>query len=447
MVELKNYAAKILVEQHSATDIYVGRVLPFISAKISITEIDAIARYDFVELLGDGERTGTWLLDVSIRVIRARDSWDIGFNGSGIRIAILDSGIRQNHPDLPVGTKIVDQVDYTGTGFHDSADHGTHCAGIAAGLGVLDNRFIGVAPGALILNVKVGTTAPVVDYVQRGIDWAVNHGANVISMSLGLGGQDDCAMCTTCRRVEDAIEQGVVVVIAAGNSGPGSKTISCPGCTFNAITVGAMDDNDTLDVADDDICSYSSRGPVGDADSRTKPDVVAPAGDPGNIMSPCNNANYDNFGGTSAAAPHVAGAVALILEAHPDWTPVLVKDALKRTAVDLGYDVNTQGAGRIDVLAAIQSSPDGSLGWEPFDVNSPVKIDWYWWGYIARWMNYEVDKSWAISIRNVNIDEYVQWYFDGDLWSNYPLFYRIATPYVWIDDIQYFMADQYQISV
>ena len=296
------------------------------------------------------------LLDVSVPTINAPSVWNEGYDGSGVKIAICDTGIDKNHPDLKgkvvVENKFLSSIWGIIEGPEDNNGHGTHVAGIAAGTGsALGGKYRGVAPGALLINAKCldmfgsGYLSDVIAAIQ----WSVEQGANVISLSIGATGPCD-GTCDLCMAVNNAVDRGVVVVVAAGNSGPDPGTITCPGNAEKAITVGAIDDHGTTSTFDDTIAEWSSRGPT--ADGRIKPDIVAPGV---NIMSCKYNTNsYIGMSGTSMATPHVSGAAALLLSVRPSLTPTEVKDALMRNAINLGYEANTQGAGEIDVYAAYQ---------------------------------------------------------------------------------------------
>ncbi len=254
----------------------------------------------------------------------------------------------------------------------DYHGHGTHVAATAAGNGLLK----GIAPDASILFYKVFPNA-YDDVIISAIEQAVLDGADVISMSLGfsclleLGGYtEECGPDDPeSQAIDDAVSLGVTVVVAAGNDGLlgfGEGTIGSPGTARKAITVGASDKSDR-------IAGFSSIGPVRwRGETIVKPDVTAPG------VSICA-ARYDSafidfngnvpyclagstshaaISGTSMATPHVAGAAALIKQAHPDWTPEQIKTALMDSAVDLGLDENIQGAGRIDVAAALGVEPE-----------------------------------------------------------------------------------------
>jgi len=260
----------------------------------------------------------------------AEDAVDVvqgNVDGSGVKVAILDTGIDYTHPDL-------DDVYAGGYDFvdddsdpKDGNGHGTHCAGIVA---AEDNGegVIGVAPHASIYAVRVldnwgsGYTSDII----AGIDWAIDNGMDVISMSLG-GGDYDQAFDDA---VDRAYNAGIVVVAASGNDGKG--TISYPAAYDNAIAVGAID-------SDHNLADFSNYGP--------EQEVVAPGVDIYSTMPTYTvtlnywfmggySQNYDRMSGTSMATPMVAGVVALILSANPDLTPPEVRDILHTTSVDLG---------------------------------------------------------------------------------------------------------------
>jgi subtilisin family serine protease len=326
--------------------------------------------------------------------------------GQGITIAIIDTGIDYTHPDLGGCTKeeflagncekviggfdFVNSIDANRDGDYDDPEdvkdkdpmddngHGTHCAGIAAGTGQGSNGVLkGVAPDAKLYAYKVldsygsGWDSDVIAGIERAVD-PNNDGdfsdhVDVISMSLCVPYYyfDDCYDDVGSSNVVDnAVEVGVLVVVAGGNEGwLGYSSLSAPGCAKRVITVGASTKEDDMRWA-----YWSSKGMT--KDFRVKPDVVAPgfqicAARWGNAYSgyECYDSSHVALSGTSMATPHVAGAAALIKQAHPDWSPQEIKHALRNTAIDLAdsetnqvYDILKQGYGRIDVLAAVRSS-------------------------------------------------------------------------------------------
>ncbi len=288
-----------------------------------------------------------------MQLINAPALWKLGVDGSGCVIAMLDTGINWNHESLddldddPAtdDPKVIAKVSFvpgTVSGFDDDR-HGTHTAGIAAGTGGPSHTYMGVAPQAQLLAVKVLTEDRwgLESWVIAGIEWSVKHGADVISISLGGTGYPNDPLS---RASNAAVEAGVVVVGSAGNH-PGYYSISyaSPAQATKVITVGAS-------TREDSVARFSSGGP-NPYDFRGDPDVVAPGV---RVMSADarNQTNYISMSGTSMATPHVSGSAALLLEAFPDSTPSLISSALMASAVDLGFDSYRQGSGRIDVYKA-----------------------------------------------------------------------------------------------
>ena len=299
-------------------------------------------------------------------------------DGNGVRIAILDTGINENHPDLV--NKVVAERDFTNDGTtEDLNGHGTHCASIAAGTGVVNGMFDGVAPQALLMNGKVLSQSGIglEGWIISGIDWAIDNDAYIISLSLGAPG----VQTNLNNAANNAVERGVVITTSSGNDGPNYYTVGSPGRAERAITVGSNDKTWRL-------AQSSSRGPIPTTEV-VKPDVTAPGvgicaarGAPGGTIEqslinrfgmntfiqlyllPCgssdfNTAQYISLSGTSMAAPHVAGAAALLIQIHPDWTPEKIKSSLVQTSRPLNivgrdYDVFQQGAGIIDIFRAIR---------------------------------------------------------------------------------------------
>ncbi|WUV17459.1 S8 family peptidase [Streptomyces sp. NBC_01485] len=310
----------------------------------------------------DGKVKAT--LDRSVPQIGAPAAHAAGYDGKGVKIAVLDTGIDATHPDLK------DRID-AAKNFSAAADtvdragHGTHVASTIAGSGAASpagTKYAGVAPGARLLVGKVlddegsGEDSGVI----AGMQWAVAQGAKVVNMS--LGGTDTPGIDPVEQAVNDlSASSGALFVIAAGNEGPDEGTVGTPGSAAAALTVGAVDRQDA-------IADFSSRGPT--ADGSLKPDVTAPGVDivaakaaEGFMGDPAAD-GYVSMSGTSMATPHVAGAAAILAQEHPDWTGAQIKAALtasaKPTAATSAY---TQGTGRVDVARAIgqrlTSSPTG----------------------------------------------------------------------------------------
>ena len=282
--------------------------------------------------------------------------------GEGVKIAIIDTGVDYTHQDLGgclgQNCKVIGGYDFVNNDDDpmDDHGHGTHVAATAAGDGVLK----GVAPGAQILAYKVIDEYGMgyMNKIISGIEKAVEDKANIISMSLGgVGNPDDPLSQAT----DNAVNAGVVAVVAAGNSGPDERTISTPGTARLAITVGASDKYDIL-------TKFSSRGPVvwiddnGNEKTIMKPDIVAPgayicAAQYDNWLNDrnCLDNKHISISGTSMATPHVAGAVALLKQKNPDWRPEEIKAALKGTTKNLDLLQIEQGTGRIDIKEAVRN--------------------------------------------------------------------------------------------
>ncbi|MCX5262590.1 S8 family serine peptidase [Streptomyces sp. NBC_00199] len=303
--------------------------------------------------------------------IGAPTAWKAGYDGKGVKVAVLDTGIDATHPDLK--GRILKAKNFTGS---DSADnrqgHGTHVASTIVGSGVKSGgKYKGVAPGAGLLVGKVLDDTGFGDdsTIIAGMQWAVARGAKVVNMS--LGSPDTADVDPLEKAVNDlSASSHTLFVIAAGNSGPSDTTLGTPGSAAAALTVAAVD-------RDDKIASWSSRGPT--ADGRLKPDIAAPGVDiiaakaahgiEGNDEAP----GYVSMSGTSMATPHTAGAAAIVAQEHPDWTGEQLKSALTASAKTLrgvtAYDV---GVGRVDLTRAT----DATVGSEPSSVDFGTPGTW-----------------------------------------------------------------------
>jgi serine protease AprX len=284
------------------------------------------------------------LLDVAVPAAKANNVVrnNTVLTGEGVTIAVIDTGIHP-HPDL--GDRIKGFVDLVNNepDPYDDNGHGTHCAGDVAASG----KYAGPAPRANLVGVKVlnklGSGS--LDTVMAGVDWCIKNIAgdspfkiDIISMSLGsTATQGDDPMV---RAVERAWDAGIVVVVAAGNEGPNYGTVASPGISQKVITVGALDDKNSVDRGDDDVASFSSRGFQNVADALNKPDLLAPGVNIVSLRSPNSyldklqkSARVENdyfvLSGTSMATPICAGVAALIKQRMPGATPQQVKDMLK----------------------------------------------------------------------------------------------------------------------
>ena len=306
-----------------------------------------------------------------------QDAYGLAVTGQGVRVAVIDTGIDYTHPDLGgcfgPGCKVMGGYDL----YNNDADplddngHGTHCAGIAAANGTLK----GVAPGASLYAYKVlnaygsGAISAIIAGIERAADPDQDPGTadavDIISMSLGLPGAPDDPWPLA---VDAAVEQGIVVAVSAGNSGPEYGTVESPGVARRAIAVGAADKLDQ-------IASFSSRGPIPGYDGWLKPDILAPGVA---ITSTYLGGTYASANGTSMAAPHVAGSAALVKQMHPTWAPEQIQASLMNTALDLGLNVHTQGPGRVQANRAVL--PPGlvtpaSVSFGTVDISLPLWSD------------------------------------------------------------------------
>ena len=332
----------------------VSRQLHLISAtamQIRVEDIDALSQDDAVEYIWPDLAVRT-CLNHSAGRIHAPEVWDHDVTGAGVKIAILDTGIDSDHPDFSGRVKGV--ASFAGGTGQDDNGHGTHVAGIAAGSGAAsEGRYRGVAPEASLYIAKVldRRGGGVMSSVMAGIEWAVARGVQVINLSLGgpEATDGDDALSVMCDQV--VRQMGIVVCVAAGNMGPRDFSIGAPGCGRWVITVGAVN-------ADDHVADFSSRGPT--EDGRVKPDIVFPGTDivsaqaQGTAAGLVVESGYVRMSGTSMAAPHATGSVALLLQANPDLRPDEVKRALQSTSTGLNESPNAQGTGLGNVLSAYQ---------------------------------------------------------------------------------------------
>jgi len=354
--------------------------------------------------------------DFTDAAIGASTAWNSNYDGSGIGVAIIDSGVNDSHADLLDSTGTVSRVvyhqDFTGTATTNSSGakwdlygHGTHVAGIVGGNGDWSNgQFAGVAPNVTLIDLRVldkngsGSDSMVIAAIQRAIQLKSTYNIRVINLSLGRGIATGYANDPLCQAVEQAWRAGIVVVVAAGNYGRlsangsnGYGTVTAPGNDPLVLTVGAMKAMGTYDKTDDQIASYSSKGPT-TFDHVVKPDLVAPgnsivstigrsstlsASHASNKVSGTYNPGYRPYfmlSGTSMATPAVSGAVALLLDQNAALTPDQIKARLMKTAyknfpssttafdATTGqsytsyYDLFTVGAGYLDLAAALNST-------------------------------------------------------------------------------------------
>ncbi|MET8331888.1 S8 family serine peptidase [Streptomyces sp. NPDC005181] len=285
--------------------------------------------------------------------IGAQKVWAEGDTGKDVKVAVLDTGVDTEHPDL------AGQVDATASFIPEEPEitdyhgHGTHTASTIAGTGsASDGKERGVAPGARLEIGKVlnGRGSGQESWIIAGMEWAArDQQAKIVSMSLGGGGDATDPMSQAVDQLSR--ETGALFVIAAGNGGP--QSIGSPGAADSALTVGAVDSSDHL-------ASFSSTGPRG-GDAGLKPEITAPGVDILAARSQYNaeggSGYYTTMSGTSMATPHVAGTAALLAAAHPDWTGQQLKEALVSSAkATPSYTPYEAGSGRVDAPAAVHAS-------------------------------------------------------------------------------------------
>ena len=334
---------------------------------------DALLEYedDWAETSG-----GTRMQRV-VKAIGANDYWKAGFDGSGVDVALIDSGVLPvdslddpgkviNGPDLSFESQ-ADNLRYL-----DSYGHGTHLAGIIAGYrpGFDDDPgFKGIAPGARLLNVKVADSNGGVDVSQviAAIDWVVEHrtdnGMNirVLNLAFGTDGVQPHEVDPLHFAVERAWQAGIVVVVSAGNDGNGAA-LRNPAADPYVIAVGATDSKDTTRTSDDVVADFSNCGTTA-----RHVDVVAPGrslkslrapGTVSDVNNPNARVNPDLFkgSGTSQAAAVVSGAAALIIEQRPAIAPDEVKALLMNTATTVSGSTLCQGAGSVDLDTALSTA-------------------------------------------------------------------------------------------
>ncbi|TCP28879.1 serine protease AprX [Scopulibacillus darangshiensis] len=315
------------------------------------------------------DREMSVLLDAASPSIHAKAVNDTGLTGKDVTIAVVDTGI---YPHKDLEGRIVAFQDFVNKKKdpYDDNGHGTHCAGDAAGSGTASKgKYKGPAPEANLVGVKVlskvgsGSLSTVI----AGVNWCIEnkekHSIDIVSMSLGSQASQSAEEDPVVKIVEKAWDNGIVVCVAAGNSGPDPKTIGSPGTSPKVITVGAINDQDTTDRADDAIADFSSRGPT--IDGIVKPDILTPGVNiislrsPGSLLDKTNKSSrvgkdYFSLSGTSMATPICAGATALIIQNNPDLSPDQIKEQLLSGAEDLGLPPNTQGKGYLNIEKALK---------------------------------------------------------------------------------------------
>ncbi len=386
------------------------------------------------------KQVSTTSAEYTTEPINAPAVWAKGYRGTGIGVAVIDSGVNPVR-DLSLlaglGTRIVYNESFVPGELTDATDHfghGTHVAGLIAGNGTASTgvqyfrTFAGSAPNANIINLRVldehgmGSDSAVIAAIERAIALKSVYNIKVINLSVGRPVFESFTQDPLCQAVEQAWNAGIVVVVAAGNDGrdqalnpEGYGTIEAPGNDPYALTVGAIKTLATAKITDDEMASYSSKGPTF-VDHIAKPDLVAP----GNVVTSLlfakdsiaaenpafvtldsfymlyatpQKASTDYFplSGTSMASGVVSGAVADLLQAVPGMTPDQAKAFLMRTAnrtylpatsvatdptSGMQYtahnDLLTVGAGYLDIAAAVTAAQANASALPTGTAMSPV---------------------------------------------------------------------------
>lgn len=364
-------------------------------------------------LAGAMERTG---VTIGASTVRS----ELGYDGAGVGVAVIDSGVTAWHDDLAGGgaqrvAAFVDLVNGQQSAYDDYG-HGSHVAGIIVGNGFdSDGARTGIAPAAHLVVVKVLDAAGRghVSDIIAALDYVVAHkndfNIRVVNLSVAAGVYESYNSDPLTLAAQRAAAAGIVVVAAAGNAGRDQQGrtayggITAPGNAPWVLTVGASSHMGTINRADDTMAAFSSRGPSA-VDYRAKPDLVAPGvgleslSDPASVFYtthassllpgsvPTSYLPYLSLSGTSMAAPVVAGTVALMLQANPALTPNQVKAILEYTAqVYAGYDPLTQGAGFLNAKGAVELARYLAA---PTNVAFPYSPDWgarlIWGNHLVR---------------------------------------------------------------
>jgi subtilisin len=344
LINFKGKANAELVKAHGGNVKHEYTIIPAVAAELPQKAIDALSKnpnIDFIELDGQAQILADevpW----GITRINAASAQAEGFTGTGIKVAVLDTGIDYNHPDLKAN--YLGGYDFVNKDNDpmDDHSHGTHVAGTVAaasnGIGVL-----GAAPQAGLYAVKVADSSGYCSYsnIIAGINWAVDNNANIITMSLG-GTSSSSTLQSAC---DNAYSKGVVLVGAAGNSG---GAVIYPAAYSSVIAVSAVDSTNTR-------TSWSCYG--------SQVEFVAPGV---SIKSTMPNGLYGFKSGTSMATPHVTGAVALLMSTdvagtsydanrNGKWDPAEIRSRLQKTATDLGATGkdNYYGYGLVNAYTAV----------------------------------------------------------------------------------------------
>ncbi|MDP9313355.1 MAG: S8 family serine peptidase [Chloroflexota bacterium] len=380
------------------------RHLPSVGALATPVQLELVKQLTGVRSIY-ANRPLAYFLRESVPLIGAPDVWqDYGFKGDGVGVAVLDTGVDATHADLTLGDTTVENVKIAGLQYFTGQNlntlplpeyylagvpnsdttggHGTHVAGIIGASGDASGGYYqGVAPEADLIGLGAGEGIAIMTALA-GFDWILEHQAEhnirVVNCSWGPdlpnGFDPDDPVNVATKLVHDA---GIAVVFAAGNSGPSPNTMNSYSVAPWVISVAAGGDTNGIDVPSKTrlaVAGFSSRGIPGD--SLYHPTLTAPGylivsdrastGAATNASTTATDAafippehvlSYTTASGTSMAAPHVAGAIALMVQANPGLTPDVIKRVLVNTATPMpNYQQYAAGAGYLNVKAAVDQA-------------------------------------------------------------------------------------------
>jgi serine protease AprX len=407
---------RTLLQQVGGT---LGRSLPIIrgqAAEVPNLSLPIVAGSSLVKHVSLNRSTFPSMEATSATVGATAVRQQLGLDGSGIGVAVIDSGVTPSHDDLidPNGARRVWQfVDFVNGRYsiYDDYGHGSHVAGIIAGNGFdSGGARSGIAPGSHLVVLKVldgagkGRISDVIAAMNYVLEYGHYYNIRVVNLSIGAGVYESYNTDPLTLAAQRLVSAGIVVVAAAGNLGLNAQGQSqyggtaAPGNAPWVLTVGASNHAGTVAHGDDTIAPFSSRGPAA-VDWPAKPDVVAPGvrieslSDPDSTFYrafPQHLRNgsipkwylpYLSLNGTSMAAPVVAGTVALMLQANPALTPNAVKAILQYTAQPLpDYDALTAGAGLVNARGSVELALSFAGVWTPPDPDQPIWSGQIIWG-------------------------------------------------------------------
>lgn len=326
--------------------------LRILANKKQISELSSLTQVKYISSVSKASA----LMNVAKKILGIEQE---NLTGKGITIAYIDTGIAR-HGDFCMGeNRIKFFKDFVNDKkkCYDDNGHGTFVAGVCSGNGSLScGKYSGIAPQSNIISLKAlnkqGEASA--DKILNAMEWVFDnykkYNIKIVCMSFGSEplGYNDPIMAGA----EALWREGLVVVAAAGNSGPEYQTIKSPGVSSQIITVGGFNDNrieDSFKCEYFELAEFSSRGP---AFQRYKPDLVAPSVD---IISCSTKNDYTSLSGTSVATPMIAGLSALILESNPNASPFEIKRALLSTAHPITFNKNMEGYGYPEITKILKN--------------------------------------------------------------------------------------------